>query len=370
MLARCTAADKDHCGPGAPACSPGTTSLASDPRLLPLTATVLLAAGLSGCLSVPGWHADPPTTTFVSANRFVLEHPNQEVIGQLHVVVAEDADTLPSLARRYDVGYDEIVGANPGVDVWLPGAGTRVVLPTRYVLPAGERSGIVINVAARRLFYFPAHDQTVVHTYPIGVGRRDWSTPLGSTTVADKIVDPSWYPPASIRREHREKGDPLPGIVPPGPDNPLGRYALLLSMDGYLIHGTNKPAGVGMPVSHGCIRLYPEDIAALFAGLPVGTPVSIVDQPLLAGWDGDELYLQSYHSDAESAPDDDAIAAVVRTAMQRRGIDSVRVRLDREQMVRWTARRAVPLAVTRAGDALDRVLRTAAIIDRSEVERH
>lgn len=262
----------------------------------------LTTAGLvvlvSGCASitqqVPGDNvAEPP-----GFNRFIAA--DTDIVGQLEVVTADHEDTLPALARRYDLGYDEITGANPGVDVWLPGEGTRVVLPTRFILPPGPREGIVINVAARRLYYYPDHDPDAVITFPVGIGRDEWETPTGSARVTEKIVNPAWYPPLSIRQEHAERGEPLPAVVPPGPDNPLGQHALLLSMDGYLIHGTNKPAGVGMQVSHGCIRLYPEDIAVVFDRLPVGTPVRIIDQPVLAGWQGERLFMQHYLAEAPS----------------------------------------------------------------------
>ena len=173
-------------------------------------------------------------------------------------------DTLPDIARRFNLGYEEIARANPGVDPWVPGEGREIVLPTQFVLPAAPREGLVINLAQLRVFYFPkvkeGEPQTVI-THPIGIGKVGWQTPEGSTKVTGKRTNPTWFPPASVRKEHKEAGDPLPSKVPPGPDNPLGAHMMTLGWPSYLIHGTNKPYGVGLRSSHGCIRFYPEDIA-------------------------------------------------------------------------------------------------------------
>jgi L,D-transpeptidase ErfK/SrfK len=187
------------------------------------------------------------------------------------------------------------------VDVWLPGEGTSVRLPTQFVLPRAQRRGVVINIAEYRMYYFFADgNQTVVNTFPISIGRMDWATPLGRAAIVNKVTDPSWYPPQSIRNEWAADGRQLAERVPPGPDNPLGRFAMRLSIPGYLIHGTNRPAGVGMRVTHGCIRMFPEDIAFLFPNVPVDTPVQIVNQPYKFGWHGDELYLE-VHPPLETA---------------------------------------------------------------------
>lgn len=193
--------------------------------------------------------------------------------------------------------------ANPGVDPWLPGEGTRVVIPTQFVLPRAPRSGIVVNVAELRLYYFPdggANDpdaadgsQRVV-TYPISIGQLDWSTPLGTTRVTGRVLNPSWYPPQSIRDEHAARDDILPRVVPPGPDNPLGKHALRLAIPSYLIHGTNMPSGIGMRVTHGCIRMFPWDIETLYKVVPIGTPVTIVNQPYKLGWTPEGLYLEAH----------------------------------------------------------------------------
>ncbi len=226
--------------------------------------------------------------------------PKGDLVGEVRHIKARYEDTFVALARKYDLGYDELRAANPKVDPWLPGAGTDIVLPLQYVLPHAPRKGIVVNVAELRLYYFPANEPGKVVTHPISIGRMDWSTPLGATTVVAKVKNPAWYPPESIRDEHAADNDPLPAVVPPGPDNPLGQFALRLGLPGYLIHGTNKPAGVGMRVSHGCIRLFPEDIAELFKAVPRGTPVHIVNEPYKIGWGSDgALYLEAHAPLAE-----------------------------------------------------------------------
>lgn len=267
--------------------------------------------GLAGCATLDDFlgslrnkPAEPqvplserPLQDPINANHFILDSPEQSVVGEPQVVFAGNSDTLSDLARTYGLGYDEIIAANPGVNPWLPGENTPVLLPTQFILPDVPRQGIVLNIASKRLFYFPAvpeGEKQVVKTYPIGIGRVGWETPLGTTTVVSKARDPSWYVPASVRREHAEKGDPLPSVVPPGPDNPLGHRVLQLEMPGYLIHGTNQPYGVGMRVSHGCVRLYPENIELLFELVEVGEQVAIVNEPYLVGTRNGELYFEAH----------------------------------------------------------------------------
>jgi L,D-transpeptidase ErfK/SrfK len=233
------------------------------------------------------------------AEVFDLPPAGNDVVGALTVIQARADDTLIEIARRHGLGYEDIVRANPDVDTWLPGEGTDVVLPTRYVLPPGQRRGLILNLPEYRLYYFPepkAGEAAVVMTYPMSIGRMDWETPLGRTSVISKVTNPSWYPPASVRAEHEADGDPLPRIVPPGPDNPLGKHAMRLGLPGYLIHGTNRPAGVGMRVTHGCIRLFPEDIGFLFGKVGIDTPVRIINEPVKIGWDGDELVVEVHQA--------------------------------------------------------------------------
>ena len=231
----------------------------------------------------------------VRAEVYAMPLEGNDVVGAVGTVAARADDTLLDIARRHGLGYEDIIRANPDVDAWVPGEGTEVVLPTRFVLPSGPRRGLVLNLAEYRLYYYPEvvdGEPALVMTYPISIGRMDWQTPLGRTSVISKVTNPSWYVPESIRAEHAAGGDPLPRIVPPGPKNPLGEYAMRLGLPGYLIHGTNRPAGVGMRVTHGCIRMFPEDIDFLFRQIAINTPVRIIDAPLKLGWDGETLMLE------------------------------------------------------------------------------
>ena len=236
----------------------------------------------------------PHQAKITRAEELRLQLADEIVRGQLAPGAPLDETDI---ARRFNVGYEEMVRANPGVDPWLPGVGREVVVPTRFILPNAARKGIVINLAAMRLWYFEprkAGEPQVVHTDPIGIGRVGWATPLGTTKVSRKKKDPTWRPSAAVRKEHAENDDPVDAVVPPGPDNPLGNRALYLAWPSYLVHGTNKPYGVGIRSSHGCIRLYPEDILQLFELAPVGTQVQVVNQPFLFGWHDGKLYLQAY----------------------------------------------------------------------------
>src|ERR1700733_14376211 len=223
--------------------------------------------------------------------------PGSDLVGYVQKTIIGKEDTLPDIARRFDVGYEEMLTANPGVDPWLPGVGREVVVPTQFVLPAAPHEGVVVNVAAMRIFYYPPHkkgEPQLIYTHPIGIGRVGWKTPEGTTKIVSRQKDPVWVVPKSVRQEHAEDGDKLPAQVPPGPDNPLGQYEFRLGWPSYLIHGTNKPYGVGMRSSHGCMRLYPEDIAVFFDMIPIGTKVTVVNQPYLFGWRDGTLYLQAY----------------------------------------------------------------------------
>lgn len=229
------------------------------------------------------------------AATYPLPPADVDLIGETGRVQALAEDTLLDIARRYDLGQDEILLANPDVDRWMPGEGAEVVLPTRFVLPRAERKGVVLNLPEMRLYYFTNGEllrEPLVISYPVSVGRMDWNTPLGVATIVKKDRDPAWYPPESLKLEAIEKGDPLPDVVPPGPQNPLGRYALRLSIPGYLIHSTNKPYGVGMRVTHGCVRMYPEDIEEFFPLVPVQTMVQLVNQPVKLGWQNKTLFLE------------------------------------------------------------------------------
>jgi L,D-transpeptidase ErfK/SrfK len=237
----------------------------------------------------------------VSAELYRLARPSDDVVGTAFYVKSAKESTLLDIARLNGFGFDDMRQANPAVDMWVPRDGDNVLIPNRFVLPDAPREGIVLNLAEKRLYFFPPDKATEVHSFPISIGREGHSTPLGSYHILSKTAEPTWRPPAWIRAERAAEGRPIPEVVPPGPDNPLGRYALRLSDPSYLIHGTNKPWGMGMEVSAGCIRLYPEDIAQLFPLVPEKAPVTIVDQPYKAGWLGDELYLE-VHRDEQTPP--------------------------------------------------------------------
>ncbi len=242
-----------------------------------------------------------------------------DIVGKLGVVVTRKEDTLLDIARQHGLGYNEITAANPGIDPWVPGESTEVVLPTAFVLPPGPREGMVINLAQMRLFYFPPPrpgEPARVITHPIGIGVDIAPTPLGATRIVRKAVDPTWYPPDSIRERRAEEGEILPAVVPPGPDNPLGGYALYLALPGYLIHGTNRPWGIGMRVSNGCIRLYPEDIEALFAQVPVDTRVRIVRDPYLVGERDGVPVLQAFRP-PDDAPVEESYTPLMQDLVRR-----------------------------------------------------
>jgi L,D-transpeptidase ErfK/SrfK len=226
----------------------------------------------------------------------VLPPGNAGVVGWTETLETSGQETLADVARQYNLGYEEIRLANPEVEFWLVPDGTEVVLPRRYVLPRAKREGIVLNVPEMRIYYFPqkcsADENCDLLTFPVSIGRMDWQTPLGETHVTQKVPNPTWRPPDSIREEAAQDGRLLPAEVPPGPDNPLGKFALYLDLPGYRIHGTNRPGGVGMRATHGCVRMYPEDIEFLFELVRVGTLVQIVSQEIKLGWDGDTLFME------------------------------------------------------------------------------
>ncbi len=231
------------------------------------------------------------------AARYILDGSGATLVGEASVTEARERDTLLDIARFYGFGYQDMKLVNPELDTWLPGAGQKVILPSQFVLPFARQEGIVLNIPEMRLYYYPPLKKgqpREVLTYPLGIGREGWATPYISTRIIEKKVKPNWYPPESIRREYEEAGDPLPKIVRPGPDNPLGDHAMRLGRPEYLIHGTNKPYGIGMRVSHGCIRLYPEDIEALFSLVTLRTPVNIINQPYKIGVKNDVIYLEAH----------------------------------------------------------------------------
>lgn len=235
-----------------------------------------------------------------------LDPPESDLIGELVYDHIRPGDTLVSMARMHNIGYREMREANRGVPAWIPEDGTRVLVPQLHVLPDAPREGIVINLGERRLYYYPPKSPTdfrgpVVITHPIGIGLLDRATPTGQTRVAQKLDNPAWYPTPATRAWYAARGEALPSLIPPGPDNPLGEHALLLERKGYLIHGTHKPAGVGMRVSQGCVRLYPESIRSLMQQVDIGTPVTIIDQRVKAGLRNGTLYVEVHPDEREGA---------------------------------------------------------------------
>lgn len=232
---------------------------------------------------------------FISAHALQLPRPPESsfLIGQVASHQVKAGESIASIARDYDLGYYELLQANPHVDPKQLPEGTQLVIPSQFLLPNVPREGIIINLGTMRLFYFPK-DQPVFYTYPVGIGKQDWSTPLGHLSIIEKIANPVWRVPKSIYDYRQQQGDPVPKMMPAGPDNPLGEFALRLSKPTYLIHGTNEPASVGVRSSAGCIHLYPEDIRELFGMINVGEAVLVINEPYQAAWDNNVLYVQAY----------------------------------------------------------------------------
>jgi L,D-transpeptidase ErfK/SrfK len=299
--------------------------------------------------------------------------PISDLVGYVQKTIIGKEDTLPDVARRFDVGYEEMLAANPGVDPWLPGVGREVVVPTQFVLPAAPRQGVVVNVAAMRIFYYPPHkkgEPQLVYTHPIGIGRVGWKTPEGTTKIISRQKDPVWVVPKSVRDEHAEDGEKLPAVVPAGPDNPLGAYMFRLGWPSYLIHGTNKPYGVGMRSSHGCMRLYPEDIAVFFDLIPIGTKVTVVNQPYLFGWRDGTLYLQAYTEMEDDSRDwsknrKRLLANLLNPKLQKKISDH-----DKE--IDWQrvgdlahSPRAVPVPITGGQPGIDDVISKSLLVENT-----
>jgi L,D-transpeptidase ErfK/SrfK len=327
--------------------------------------------------AAPAAPAAPVLPKPTATHRFELTPEDGDLVGYVQKVTVGKDDTLPDIARRFDVGYEEMLLANPGVDPWLPGVGREVVVPTAFVLPAAPHEGVVVNVAAMRIFYYPPHkkgEPQVVYTHPIGIGRVGWKTPEGTTRIVAREKDPVWVVPESVRKEHAEDGDILPAVVKAGPDNPLGEYAFRLSWPSYLIHGTNKPYGVGMRSSHGCMRLYPEDIAVFYDLIPIGTKVTVVNQPYAFGWRDGTLYMQAYAVMEDDSRDWDKnrkrLLANLMNPKQRQKIGQ---RIEgADNAVDWQrvgdlahTPRAIPVAVTGDQPGIDAVLERSLLVENT-----
>jgi L,D-transpeptidase ErfK/SrfK len=349
---------------------------------LRITAAAALVAFVTGCSLFkdgPLWGGKkeaekapevPALPEPVPTHTFQID-ANTDIVGVVQKTHAGKDDTLTDIARRFNVGYEEIVRANPGVDPWLPGEGKEIVIPSQFILPNAPREGIVINAAAMRLFYYPKvkkGEPQMVHTYPIGIGKVGWKTPEGVTKIVRRKKDPEWRPTASIIREHlKERGEKLETVVKAGPDNPLGRHAFYLGWPTYMIHGTNKPAGVGLRSSHGCIRLYPEDIAQLFELAPIGTPVRVVNQPFVFGLHDGALHIQAFDV-LEDDPRDwkKAQAKLLNKAMAeriRKELAARKEKIDWEAVARLSEEpRGIPVSVTGGPDQLDAIVSNATIV--------
>lgn len=270
-----------------------------------------------------------------------------DVVGETGRHVISGEETLLELARRFDLGFVELLTANPGVDPWVPAPGTEIVLPTAHVLPRAERRGVVVNLGDQRLYLF-APDGSLRASYPIGLGYEGRETPVGVTAIVRRRARPTWRPPPSIRAERPD----LPAAVPPGPDNPMGEYALDLGWPAYAIHGTNQPYAIGRRVTHGCIRLYPEDIARLFEQVEAGQRVEVVDQPVKFGWRNEELYVEAHPTqqqadavEAGAAPEPEEAPDLVPAL--RAELEGLAYRLDEEAALRVVReRRGTPVRVT------------------------
>ena len=319
----------------------------------------------------------PPLPKPTATHRFELTAEAGDVVGYVQKTTIGKDDTMPDIARRFDVGYEEILLANPGVDPWLPGVGREVVVPTQFVLPAAPHEGVVVNVAAMRIFYYPPHkkdEPQLVYTHPIGIGRVGWKTPEGTTKIVSRQKDPVWVVPKSVREEHAEDGEKLPAVVPAGPDNPLGQYAFRLSWPSYLIHGTNKPYGVGMRSSHGCMRLYPEDIAVFFDLIPIGTKVTVVNQPYLFGWRDGVLYMQAYAVMEDDSRDwSSNRQRLLSNLMNPRQREKIGQRIEgQDKDIDWQrvgdlahTPRAIPVPVTGGLEGLDDVLSQSLLVENT-----
>jgi len=290
----------------------------------------------------PGESIDAPPRANVHTYRvaFTPPGPYHMVIGEMEVYRAKAGETFLDLGRRADLGIGELEEANPGVDPWLPHLSPWVILPSAFVVPPSGRRGVVINVPEMRMYYFPGSPEEVI-TFPLGLGPYNWQTPRGWFKVARKEVNPVWRVPPSIQRDME---NPI-SFVPPGPDNPLGKYRFVLSIPGYGIHGTNRPWGVGRYYSHGCIRMYPEDIHWLFDRVPKGFPVEIIYAPVKVGLDGLEVFLEVHRDPYNLIPNPEAEAwRLIREMGVEYRVDPDRVRRASQEA------RGFPVNITRALD--------------------
>lgn len=323
-------------------------------RLYGLVASILIS--LAGNVLARQWTDDLFDTKVSAGKPYVVvadRDPVQarSVIGSARFYQVQPKDTFLDIARYYDLGYNEIAEANPGLDPWIPPPGQIMLLPTEWVLPDTEYRGVVVNIPEMRLFYFhPVANGTImVTTFPVGLGRDDWRTPQGKFRIRGKTVNPRWVLPESIKEEHRRDGKPAPDFIAGGaPDNPLGKYRLELTLPLYGIHGTDIPWGVGMQVSHGCVRLYPEDIERLFPTVPVGTPGEFVYQPVKVGSREGRIYVEVHKDIYGQSP------GPYREALRLIDKFGWRSRVDRDRLERAVMEQSgVAIDVTLDGEGDD-----------------
>lgn len=307
-------------------------------------------------------------TSPVNALSFDLPEDGSTVVGTAHKIIPQGSNTLLDIARHYELGHHEITLANPKVDVWVPEVHDEVIIPTRFILPPKPWAGVVVNISQRRLFYFPKPakgQKPQVITYPVSIGREGWSTPLGITKITGKHKDPAWWVPKSIKAEHQAAGEAnFPDYFPPGPNNPMGMLAVGLGFPGIFIHGTNKPWGLGMRTSHGCLHLYPENAVTFFDQIAVNEQVRVIDEPVLVGVDGRQLVMVHYEPVAEYGTSLQpmtraavALAPYLQSVVHPPAGDSPRYDVDWDRVQQVVARfQSMPVPVSPASDSLQDIL--------------
>jgi L,D-transpeptidase ErfK/SrfK len=219
------------------------------------------------------------------------------VIGTPQTSTVQKEDTLLDIARNFDLGFSEIQLLYKHLDPWVPPEGMDLMIPTFWILPEGNWDGIVINIPEMRLYLF-FRKTSLVKTFPIGIGETENFTPVGRFYIKEKRVSPTWHIPVSLREKYEGRKSILPG-----PENPLGSHWMGLSKKGYGIHGTNFPWAVGRLVTHGCIRLYPEDILHLYPIVPIGTPVEIIYEPIKIGFKAGRIFIGVHEDIYQRIPD-------------------------------------------------------------------
>lgn len=279
--------------------------------------------------------------TQVKAAKYVLPPDDVDLVGALEYIDVTSGQFPIDIAMDNKIGQDEFLAANPELMRFIPvghDQPSKALLPTRYILPSTDRRGVVINLAEKRLYYFPEVQSLpqppTVLTFPVSIGKTDWQTPVTITAVTGRNENPPWYPPASIRLEAEQRGIALPDVVPPGPNNPLGLHAIYLDLPGYLIHGTTNPSDIGTRVTHGCIRMYPADIAFLFTMVPDGVKVHITHEPVKVGWYAGTLYIEVHEPLLEMNLSDEKLFGIaielVNAALDERPVTTVQSKMIRQ----------------------------------------